>query len=137
MADADLARRILKAVDDGFDDQVAFLADLTRLPSLRGQEAPAQDFMARAFRDHGLTVDRWKIEVEDIRHLPGFSPVAVSYDDSWNVVASHRPRQPKGRSLILNGHIDVVPTGPRTCGRARPSSPISAMAGCRAAARAT
>ena len=113
MADADLQRRILKAVDDGFDQQVAFLADLTRLPSLRGQEAPAQDFMAHAFREHGLTVDRWKIEVEDIRHLPGFSPVAVSYDDAWNVVGSHRPQRPKGKSLILNGHIDVVPTGPQ------------------------
>ena len=112
MADADVQRRILKAVDDGFDDQVAFLADLTRLPSLRGQEAPAQDFMARALRDRGLSVDRWKIEVEDIHHLPGFSPVAVSYDDAWNVVGSHRPQQPKGRSLILNGHIDVVPAGP-------------------------
>jgi acetylornithine deacetylase len=112
MADADLTRRILKAVDDGFDQQLSFLADLTRLPSLRGQEAPAQDFMTRAFRDRGLTVDRWKIEVEDIQHLPGFSPVVVSYDDAWNVVGSHRPQSPKGKSLILNGHIDVVPTGP-------------------------
>jgi acetylornithine deacetylase len=99
-SDADLTKRVLKAVDDGFDDQVAFLADLRRLPSLRGQEAPAQDFMARALRDRGLAVDRWKIEVEAIRHLPGFSPVAVSYDDAWNVVR------------ILNGHIDVVPAGP-------------------------
>ena len=48
MPDADLTKRILKAVDDGFDDQVAFTADLTRMPSLRGREAPAQDLMARA-----------------------------------------------------------------------------------------
>ena len=39
MADADLTKRVLKAVDDGFDQQLAFLADLTRLPSLRGQES--------------------------------------------------------------------------------------------------
>ena len=112
MPDADLTKRILKAVDDGFDDEVAFTADLTRVPSLRGREAPAQDLMARAMRDRGLTVDRWKIDVEDIRNLQGFSPVAVSYDDAWNVVGAHRPKQPKGKSLILNGHIDVVPTGP-------------------------
>ena len=108
----DLARRLLRAVDDGFDAQVAFLADLTRFPSTRGREAPAQDFMAAAMRERGLSVDRWKVAVEDIRHLPGFSPVAVSYDDAWNVVGAHRPRAVKGRSLILNGHIDVVPTGP-------------------------
>src|SRR5882672_11449933 len=107
MPDADLTKRILKAVDDGFDDEVAFTADLTRVPSLRGREAPAQDLMARAMRDRGLTVDRWKIDIEDIKNLQGFSPVAVSYDDAWNVVGSHRPQQPKGKSLILNGHIDA------------------------------
>ena len=106
------AAALIAAVDDGFDDEVAFMADLTRVPSLRGREAPAQDLMARAMRDRGLTVDRWKIDVEDIKDLQGFSPVAVSYDDAWNVVGAHRPKSPKGKSLILNGHIDVVPTGP-------------------------
>ncbi len=109
----DLRNKICRAVDEGFEAQIRFLADLTRLPSLRCQEAPAQDFMAAAMRARGLAVDRWQIRVEDIRHLPGFSPVAVSYDNAWNVVGMHRPAAPAtGRSLILNGHIDVVPTGP-------------------------
>jgi acetylornithine deacetylase len=43
MPDADLTKRILKAVVDRFDDEVAFTAELTRVPSLRGREAPAQD----------------------------------------------------------------------------------------------
>ena len=109
----DLRNRIFRAVDENFDEQLRFLAELTRLPSLRCQEATAQDFMAAALRARGLAVDRWKIRVEDIRNLPGFSPVAVSYEDAWNVVGAHRPAAAaKGRSLILNGHIDVVPTGP-------------------------
>ncbi len=112
MPGADLTKRILKVVDDGFDDEVAFTAQLTRVPLLRGREAPAQDLMARAMRDRGLSVDRWKIDVEDIKNLQGFSPVAVSYDDAWNVVGAYRPQEAKGKSLILNGHIDVVPTGP-------------------------
>ncbi len=108
----DLSQKLLRAVDDGFQAQVEFLADLTRFPSTRGNEARAQDFMAAAMRTRGLTVDRWKVAVEDIMHLPGFSPVAVSYDDAWNVVGTHRAKAAKGHSLILNGHIDVVPTGP-------------------------
>jgi acetylornithine deacetylase len=112
MNDSSLHSRILTAVEDAFDEQVGFLADLTRIPSLRGQEASAQDFMAAAMRSRGLAVDRWKVDIDDIRHLPGFSPVAVSYDNAWNVVGTHRPRKPVGRSLVLNGHIDVVPTGP-------------------------
>lgn len=112
MVDTAIATRILDAVDRRFDEQIQFTSALTALPSLRGQEATAQDFMARAYRERGLTVDRWKINVADIENLPGFSPVAVSYDDAWNVVGAHRPENPKGKSLILNGHIDVVPTGP-------------------------
>jgi len=107
-----LSRDIIAAVDAGFDDQVKLTIDVTALPSTRGQEATAQDFMAEQYRRRGLAVDRWKIKVEDIQDLPGFSPVAVSYDNAFNVVGAHRPKETKGRSLILNGHIDVVPTGP-------------------------
>ena len=57
-------------------------------------------------------MDRWSIDVKDIESHPGFSPVDVNYDNAINVVGSHRPRDETGKSLILNGHIDVVPTGP-------------------------
>jgi acetylornithine deacetylase len=112
MVNKELTQQLLAAVDAAFAEQVRFLADLTRLPSLRCAEASAQDFMAAAFARRNLAVDRWLIDVADIQNLPGFSPVAVSYDNAWNVVGAWRPRTPRGRSLILNGHIDVVPTGP-------------------------
>jgi acetylornithine deacetylase len=118
-----LSRDILAAVEAGFDDQVKLTAELTAFPSLRGAEATAQDFMAENYRNRGLAVDRWKIEVDDIRHLPGFSPVAVSYENAFNVVGVHRPREAKGRSLILNGHIDVVPAGPLDLWSRPPFSP--------------
>jgi acetylornithine deacetylase len=124
MTDPDLASRILDAVDAGFDRQLSFLADLVRMPSLRCAEAPAQDFMAAEMRRRGLSVDRWKIEVDDLRELPGFSPVTVSYDNAFNVVGTHRPRTPAGRSLILNGHIDVVPTGPADMWTHPPFEPV-------------
>ena len=104
--------QILRAVEDGFDAQVEFLSQLVRIPSLRCHEAPAQDFMADAYASRGYGVDRWKIRLSDIEHLKGFSPVTVPYDNAWNLVGAHRPREKKGRSLILNGHIDVVPEGP-------------------------
>ena len=103
---------ILRAIDNGFARQVAFLADLVRFPSQRGEEHAAQSFMAAAYEADGYAVDMWRVDVDAIRNLPGFSPVAVSYDDAFNVVATHTPRNATGRSLILNGHIDVVPTGP-------------------------
>jgi acetylornithine deacetylase len=104
--------RILRSVDALFDKQLEFLADLIRIPSQRGKESEAQRFMAEAYEACGYSVDIWRIDVDDIRDLPGFSPVSISYDDAFNVVATHMPMGSGGRSLILNGHIDVVPTGP-------------------------
>jgi acetylornithine deacetylase len=112
MLEAELATAIMRAVDDGFDEQIALTQELVRFPSLRGAEQTAQDFMARVMRDRGWAVDRWRIELGAIRHLPGFSPVHVAYDDAINVVGTLRAEHPKGRSLVLNGHIDVVPVGP-------------------------
>jgi acetylornithine deacetylase len=110
--DQAFAHKIIAAVDRGFEAQVGLTEDVVRFPSLRGQEATAQDFMAAQYRQRGLDVDHWRINVAEIEHLPGFSPVAVSYDNAYNVVGAHRPKHVSGRSLILNGHIDVVPTGP-------------------------
>jgi acetylornithine deacetylase len=101
---------VLAAVDAGFEAQIALTRDLVRCPSLRGQEATAQDMMAGAFRAAGLDVDRFKIDIEAIRSLPGFSLVKISYDNAFNVVGASRGSV-GGRSLILNGHIDVVPAG--------------------------
>ena len=108
----DLKTRLCDAVDAAFDREIDFLSELTAHPSTRGNEQSAQEFMARALTARGYDVDRWQIDVEEIRHLPGFSPVLGPYEDAVNVVGTRRARTGTGRSLILNGHIDVVPEGP-------------------------
>ncbi len=112
MLDDQTATRIMKAVDDGFAEQTDFTAELVKYPSVRGAEQTAQDFMAEQLRERGYGVDRWKVNIDDIAHLPGFSPVHVNYDNAYNTVGTHRSETSTGRSLILNGHIDVVPVGP-------------------------
>ena len=111
MFDDEARARIFAAIDTGFDSQVAFLQDLVRFPSLRGREAPLQDWFARQMASRGYAVDRFSIaEVPD---HPKMAPmVGVDPAGSIQVVASHRPANPTGRSLILQGHIDVVPEGP-------------------------
>ena len=83
--DSATAGKIKDAVDAGFDEQVDFTAELVKFPSRRGREHTAQDFMALAMRDQGLAVDRWQIDVKQLMHLPGFSPVYVDYDNAFNV----------------------------------------------------
>ncbi|WP_299867338.1 ArgE/DapE family deacylase [uncultured Hoeflea sp.] len=120
---SDLQTRLLAAVDAAFDRQIAFLAELTSHPSLRGQEQSAQDFMAAELSSRGYSVDRWQIDLADIQHRPGFSPVLEPYENAVNVVGTYRSKTQKYRSLILNGHIDVVPAGPLDMWESPPFEP--------------
>ena len=121
--DETLATEILSAVDAGFEDQLAFTRELVRFPSLRGREHTAQDYIFDAMDRRGWALDRWAIDVDDISGHPGFSPVSVDYANAINVVGTHRPAESSGRSLILNGHVDVVPEGPRDMWSRHPFEP--------------
>ena len=83
MSDLKFIDDLLSAVDDSFDEQIAFTQELARFPSQRGAEHTAQDFMHEAMRVRGLTMDRWVIDVDAIENHPGFSPVNVSYENAF------------------------------------------------------
>jgi len=105
-----------KAIDEaetrGFGLQVEWLTTLAAFNSTRGNEGPCQDWLASEFSARGWHVDRYTIDLDAIRDLPGFSPVVdADYSRAVQVVATHDVAEPEGRSLILQGHIDVVPTG--------------------------
>ncbi|MBY0338773.1 MAG: ArgE/DapE family deacylase [Acetobacteraceae bacterium] len=113
MPDSDILARLSDAVDAAFDEQVRFLADLVRHQSLRGREAPLQDHLARWFAQRGYSVDRFSIADAGIENHPKASPmVDADPSQSYQVVATRRCSNATGRSLILQGHIDVVPEGP-------------------------
>ena len=93
-------------------DAVGLLTDLVREPSLLGHEAGAQAVVKTVFHDLGLAVHEFTIDEDKLRRHPGYSPSIISYEGRPNVVGTHRPVGPAtGKSLILNGHIDVVPVG--------------------------
>lgn len=108
----DRRARILAAVDDAFDAQIAFTQELIRHPSLRAQESSAQDLLYGAMSGRGLRMDRWELDPVELATHPGAGAVEISYDGLENVVGTYTPKTEAGRSLILNGHVDVVPEGP-------------------------
>ena len=118
-----LIQNIRDSVGDGFDEQVAFTKELVKFASLRGKEAPAQNFFAEALADRGYAVDHWQVNPQEVAHFPDFAPARNSFEQGWNVVGTHRPRESTGRSLILNGHIDVVPSGPEDMWKKPPFEP--------------
>lgn len=108
----DQRNRIITAVDAAFDDQIAFTRELVREPSTRTNEKSSQDLLYAALAERGLEMDRWDLDPRELQSHPGAGVVEVSYEDVSNVVGTYRPAVEAGKSLILNGHVDVVPEGP-------------------------
>ena len=100
-------QRALDAIDS--EALLAFLCDLVSIQSLDGHESAAQRHMAQAMRDVGLEVDEWAIDFAQLRAHPAFC-YEVERSEGVGVVG-YLGAATGGRSLILNGHIDVVPAG--------------------------
>lgn len=110
--DQKLRDDILASVAEGFDKQVAYTQELVRFPSTRGAEHTIQDFTFRELSSRGYQMDRFAMDRDAIAKHPGGSPWTEGHSEAPIVVGIHRPREEKGRSLILQSHLDVVPAGP-------------------------
>jgi len=111
----DWKARVLDAVDESAPEQVAFLADLVRRPSVGGTdvENAVQAQLAATFEALGLDVDHWQLPLAELESEPDFPGAEVVRDEAWGLVG-RLPGRGAGRSLMLNGHIDVVPPGEPT-----------------------
>jgi acetylornithine deacetylase len=124
MISDDTKRRILDAVDANFDRQLATTRDFVAIPSIRGAEAPCQDMIGDLLRERGYEVDDWHIDVGELTDLPGFGPIEHDFTKARTVVGTYRPANNAGKSLILQGHCDVVPSGPLDMWETPPFSPL-------------
>jgi acetylornithine deacetylase len=108
----DWAPRVLDAVDADGDAMVEALGDLVRTPSVTGTDAEhdAQAALAAALSSDGLEVDHWALPLEDLVADPAFPGMEVPRHEAWGLVG-RLPGASEGATLMLNGHIDVVPPG--------------------------
>ncbi|MDE2663084.1 MAG: ArgE/DapE family deacylase [Gemmatimonadota bacterium] len=99
-------RRAAEAVDAG--RLFALLADLIAIESVANCETPAQERVAAEMRAIGLETDVWEIDFERLRRHPAYT-ADVQRHEGLGVVGTMG--RGEGRTLILNGHVDVVPAG--------------------------
>jgi len=103
----EIERRILNAIDA--ESLLATLADLIAIRSLGGQETPAQEYVAEFMDRLGMEVDVWELNLDALRQHPAFS-MEIERPGALGVVGA-MGEDCGGQSLILNGHVDVVPAG--------------------------
>jgi len=112
---SNLVPRIVTAVEALRSDLIAFLQRLVQTPSLPGHEQGAQQLVAQKLRSLGLSVDIVASDFDALKRHPAFCDDGVPFRERLNVVGrwkgSDKANGTKpARSLILNGHMDVVPT---------------------------
>lgn len=103
---------VLEAVERSAGRLVEEAAALIRIPSVGGSDAEndAQAALARRLVGDGYDVDHWRLDLEDLARHPDFPGVEVDRTEAWGLVA-RLPGMGDGPSLMLNGHVDVVPIG--------------------------
>jgi acetylornithine deacetylase len=104
--------RLWQAIEERRDELVALIGDLVRIPSLLGNEAAIQATVADHLATTGFATESWELD-ESIKTRPNAGDSGVPFAGRPNV-AGVLAGTGGGRSLIVNGHVDVVSPEPVT-----------------------
>jgi acetylornithine deacetylase len=102
-------RSVLEHLDE--DALVESLIELVRIPSVGGSDAEieVQEHTAELLTGLGTDVDRWDIDLEELRADPWFPGEEVDRSAAVGVVGTTAGEG--APALVLVGHQDVVPPG--------------------------
>jgi acetylornithine deacetylase len=100
----------LAAVDESA--LVALVQDLVAVPTVTGSaaESEGQHRLESRLRAAGLDTDLWSIDLPSTTADPEFPGMEAPREEGWGLVGSWSGSG-DGPTVVLNGHLDVVPTG--------------------------
>lgn len=87
------------------------LTELVAVPSVTGSDAEhdAQQWLADRLGSLGADVDLWRVDLDDVTSRPGFPGTEAPRQEAWGLVGTLPGAD--GPTLVLQGHLDVVPPG--------------------------
>ncbi len=117
-------KQILAAVDALADDILDFTCRLVAEESTVGREQSVLDVMASELGRLGLVPRRITIDPGSLASHPGFAPVPWDYTDRYCLVATQEAAGTGGKSVLFNGHLDVVSAEPLSFWERDPFDPV-------------
>jgi acetylornithine deacetylase len=114
---------IVKTVDALYDDILDLTQRLVGEPSILGNEASVLAVMEASLKQLNLSPKRVPIDVQLLSPHEGFAPVPWEYENRYNLAAIEPAVGEGGRSVLFNGHLDVVSPEPIDLWRQDPYKP--------------
>jgi acetylornithine deacetylase len=102
--------RIRQAVENGLPAAVELLRELVRVPSTLGEEEPAQELVERRLVELGFGVRSVEPNAVRLAERADSGIPLLDYEGRRSLVGTLEGGY--GRSLLLNGHVDVVSAEP-------------------------
>lgn len=113
MCDKKLAAVISEAVEAEKDRLLEICTRLINIESVTGNEGRVQEEVVSIMEEIGMEVDAWIPDDEEMRRCPWFSETGESFQNRPVVAGIIRGTAPeKGKTLLINGHVDVVTPEP-------------------------
>lgn len=93
---------------------VNLISDMVKIKSYTGESKEIQHFLRDKLAELGMDTRMIKVDPGKLDKYKGFSRDGFSYDNRYCLVGEKKGKG-SGRSIILNGHVDVVPPGDLNC----------------------
>src|SRR4051794_29845060 len=106
MAEHAATTALWTAIDQRRGEVIPTVADLVRFQSVLGNEAGVQAYVADHLRVSEFATESWDLD-DAVKSQPNAGESNTPFPNRPNVTA-RRSGVGGGRSLIMNGHIDVV-----------------------------
>jgi acetylornithine deacetylase len=113
-------KTVLDLIESGQGEIIEFLKRLIRFrtptPSMGGKAqgndySELQHMIRDTLRGMDFDVSMWEVDAAELDHFPGSGVQSERDLSGMPVLVGQRAGSGGGRSLILNGHYDVVPVG--------------------------
>lgn len=109
----DIKERLLFLIEDNRERLIEICRRLIDIESVTGNEKRVQEEVEAIFREIGMEIDMWEPDDEELRRCEYFSETGESFKNRPVVVGRLPGKAPgRGRSLLINGHVDVVTPEP-------------------------
>ncbi len=108
-----LEKKISAAVEKERGRLLDLCERLMNIESVTGNEKNVQDEVKSIFEEIGLETDYWIPDDEELKNYSLYADTGESFCNRPVVVGILRGKYPpKGKSLLINGHVDVVTAEP-------------------------